>query len=109
MNELSREDEIKRIRERFQDVRCAQVEKLLSVLSNPLRFHMLCALSQGEFSVSELVSITDAKLSNVSQQLKIMTMAGYLEKTRQGKQILYQLKDKRIEGMIRFLEGSFVE
>jgi DNA-binding transcriptional ArsR family regulator len=102
-----RKELIKSIQNRFMDVRCAQVEQLLSVMSNPLRFHLFCALSEAEFSVSELVEVTGAKLSNLSQQLKIMTMAGYLEKERRGKEILYKLKDHRILQMLQYLESIF--
>lgn len=98
---------ISQIQERFQDVRCAQVEQLLSVMSNPLRFHILCALSQGEFTVTELGEITGSKNSNLSQQLKIMTMAGYLTKERSGKEIRYTLSDQRIFKTIGFLESIF--
>lgn len=107
METTDKDLEIKQIKERFQDVRCAQVEKMLSIISNPLRFHILCALTKGQFSVSELVEITDAKLSNLSQQLKMMTLAGYLDKERHGKQIIYQLKDERIASMIDYLEGIY--
>lgn len=104
---LERKDLITKIQDRFKDVRCAQVEQLLSVMSNPLRFHILCALTQGEFTVTELVEITSAKNSNLSQQLKIMTMAGYLTKVRRGKEIIYTLADQRIHKTIALLETIF--
>jgi DNA-binding transcriptional ArsR family regulator len=102
-----RNELIDSIKHRFEDVRCVQVEQMLSIMSNPLRFHILCALTQGPFTVSELVEVTEAKHSNMSQQLKMMTLAGYLEKSREGKQIIYRLKDHRIFNMIHFLEEMF--
>ena len=97
------------IKARFASVRCTNVEQLLSIMANPIRFHILCALSMQQFTVNELVDLSGANLSNVSQQLKMMWMAGYLDKERNGKQIYYRLKDDRIEKIIRFFETLFPE
>ncbi len=98
---------IKHIKARFADIRCSRVEQVIGTMSNPVRFHILCALSEQPFTVSQLVEICGANTSNVSQQLKMMWMAGYLDKERRGKQIHYRLKDDRILQIIRFLEGLF--
>ncbi len=98
---------INKIRSRFTEDRCAQVERMMSIMSNQVRFHILCALNFEAFTVSELVEITGSQASNVSQQLKMMTLAGYLEKERNGKQIYYHLKEKRISQLIRELEDMF--
>ncbi len=95
------------IKERFDETRCLQVERMLSIMSNPVRFHILCALARASFSVSELVELTGGKLSNVSQQLKMMTLAGYIVKERLGKQSIYTLRDERIGKLIKKLEELF--
>ena len=95
------------IKERFDEDRCSQVERMLSIMSNPVRFHILCALARESFSVSELVELTGGKLSNVSQQLKMMTLAGYIRKERLGKQSIYTLHDERIGELIKKLEELF--
>ena len=80
---------------------------MLSIMSNPVRFHILCALERDSFSVSELVELTGGKLSNVSQQLKMMTLAGYVRKERLGKLSIYTLSDDRIGELIKKLEELF--
>ncbi len=96
------------IREVFDRNRCSLVEHMLSMMANPIRFHLLCALEKHPFSVSELVELSGSKLSNVSQQLKMMTLAGYVSKERQGKQTIYSLKDERIRKLLSTLEGLFI-
>jgi DNA-binding transcriptional ArsR family regulator len=98
---------IERIKAKFNDERCDQVAQLMSVMSNPIRFHLLCALSCESFTVSELVELTGAGVSNVSQQLKIMTLAGYLRKERRGKQTHYILQEQRISLLLDQLEQLF--
>lgn len=95
------------VKDKFDKDQCALVEKMLSIMANPVRFHILCALERGSFSVSELMVVSDSRSSNVSQQLKIMTLAGYISKERQGKQIIYSLKDNRIRELIHKLVELF--
>jgi DNA-binding transcriptional ArsR family regulator len=94
---------------RFNNEKCLNVERMLSIMSNPIRFHILCALAMDSFTVSELVYLTKGKVSNISQQLRIMTLAGYLTKERKGKQIYYSITDLRIVELIQFLEKLFTE
>jgi ArsR family transcriptional regulator len=105
--EIQDNEVFERIRQKFDDNRCAKVAQLMSVMSNPVRFHILCALSCQSFTVSELVELTGAKTSNVSQQLKIMLLAGYLVKQRRGKKIYYELKEKRITFLLDQLEDLY--
>ncbi len=103
----SRPQVIDKIKERFTDIRCSRVMQLINVMANPVRTHILCALTMQPFTVTELVEISDSTVSNVSQQLKMMWMAGYVDKERHGKKIVYRLKDERISSLIGYLEGLY--
>jgi len=83
------------------------VEHLLGILANPLRFHILCALTYQPFTVGELVDLCEANLSNVSQQLKLMWLGGMVSKEKQGKTVHYKLADPRIEKLITVFETLF--
>ncbi|MCF7953986.1 MAG: metalloregulator ArsR/SmtB family transcription factor [Spirochaetales bacterium] len=107
MENTHKTETIEKIKARFSEDRCSQVARMMSIMSNPIRFHILCALSFEPFTVSELVELSGARLSNVSQQLKMMTLAGYLVKERRGKQIYYQLQEKRISQLLGELEKMF--
>lgn len=100
---------ISEIKKRFTEVRCGEVLQLLSTMANPVRFHILCALRVQPFTVTELVEIAEGNVSNVSQQLKMMWLSGYLEKEKSGKQVLYRLKDNRIKELIASLEDLYPE
>lgn len=89
---------------------CAKVLTLFHLLSNKARFRIVCLLARGEFCVHEIADVVGAgRLSNISQQLKMLTMAGVIERRRDQTRILYTLKDKRIRRMVNFLRVQFME
>jgi DNA-binding transcriptional ArsR family regulator len=102
-----RESIIREIRRNYSERRCTDIQQLLSTLSNPIRFRILCALRTQPFTVGDLVAITDSHLSNISQHLKMMWMAGYISKRRDGKQVYYALEDPRIHTAIDQLERMY--
>ncbi len=106
-NEKRKAEILEEVKQWFEENRCWEVEKILSILANPVRFHILCALEKESFSVTELMSLSGGGASNVSQQLKMMSLAGFVTKERQGKQIIYSLRDERIRRIILTLEELF--
>ena len=105
---MLKHDMIERIQARFADEgKCSHVLNMFSLFSNPVRFRILCTLSEGDFSVQEIVEITGGKISNVSQQLKMLTLAGYLSKERQGKHVFYHLVDEKVRSTIAFMHQLF--
>lgn len=80
---------------------------MFSLFANPIRFRILCTLSEGDFSVQEIVSIIGGKISNVSQQLKMLTLAGYLTREKQGKQVFYHLEDEKVRSTVAFMHQLF--
>ncbi len=102
-----RREIIEGIKDDYSAKRCTDVQQLLSTMANPIRFRLLCALRAMTFTVSELVEITDSNLPNVSQHLKMMWMAGYVDKTRQGKQVYYSLSDRQIIDILGVVEAMF--
>lgn len=65
--------------------------KLLKVLSNPDRLLLLCQMTQGEFSVSELEAITGIGQPTLSQQLTVLREEHVVSSRRNGKQIFYTI------------------
>ncbi len=106
-NTVRKQEVLDQVKEWFDANKCSEVEKILSIMANPVRFHILCALEKESFSVTELVSLSDSRLSNVSQQLKMMTLAGLITRERQGKQSIYSLADERVRKIIHTLEDLF--
>ena len=87
---------------------CGRVIEILSLMSNKTRFRILCMLAEGDFCVTEIVdTVQTGKLSNISQQLRILTLAGVLEKTRKKQHVIYHLRDRRLATLIKLLEKQF--
>jgi DNA-binding transcriptional ArsR family regulator len=82
---------------------CEEVLEMFSLFSNRFRFKILCLLNEDDFCGTEIVQLIGGTASNISQQLKILTLAGYLSKRREEKSIYYHLEDDRIKKLLGFL------
>jgi DNA-binding transcriptional ArsR family regulator len=88
---------------------CAHVTQLFHLFSNKGRFRIACLLARGEFCVSDITEVvSEGKTSNISQQLKMLTLSGVIERRRENRRILYRLKDPRVGNMIQFLQEQFL-
>lgn len=89
---------------------CENVLNIFSLISNKIRFRILCLLKEGDFCVNEIVDLIQVgKISNISQQLRLLTMADILESRRDEKRIIYHLKDEKIKKLIAFLEKNYLK
>ena len=67
----------------------------LKALSHEGRLMILCHLSAGEKSVTELEDLLSARQAAVSQQLSRLRLEGLVVPRREGKAIYYRLADDR--------------
>jgi DNA-binding transcriptional ArsR family regulator len=89
---------------------CHRVIGVLQLFSNKTRFRILCMLAEGDFCVNDMVEAIDlGKISNVSQQLKLLSLAGVVESRRDGQQVIYRLADARVRKLVAFLKRSYLE
>lgn len=82
------------------------VLRLLQALADPLRLQILEHLMGGPAPVAELVAITGAAQPKVSNHLAILRERGLIHGTRQGRQIVYELRDVAIAQLIESLVGA---
>ncbi|HEY5911542.1 MAG TPA: metalloregulator ArsR/SmtB family transcription factor [Verrucomicrobiae bacterium] len=88
---------------------CARVVGLFHLFSNKERFRIACLAVRGEFCVNEITEVvSEGRMSNVSQHLKMLTLSGVLQRRRENQRILYSLKDQRVGKMIQFLQEEFL-
>lgn len=73
----------------------ASILKWLRLLSDPGRVRILLLLEKEELSVAELQGILSMAQSSLSTHLAQLKQAGLIEDRRNGKNILYRLKDLR--------------
>ncbi len=105
-------DLLQSIKDEFDSNRvvCERVIGLFHLLSNKPRFRIACMLMHGEACVQDIAFvISGGKMSNISQQLKMLRLSGVVQKRREGKQILYSIADEKIRHLIEFLRAEFME
>lgn len=76
---------------------------LLKVLSNPTRLLLLCQMTQGEFSVNELETITGIHQPTLSQQLTVLREEQLVNTRREGKRIFYSIASNEALAVLQLL------
>lgn len=76
-------------------------------LSHPLRIRILELLSEGEKSVNEIQSILNKEGSAVSQQLSVLRAKNIVVGTKDGKRVLYALRDPMIMNLLEVARKIF--
>lgn len=76
---------------------------LMRVLANEDRLLLLCQLSQGEKSVSELEQLTGIQQPTLSQQLGVLRTEGLVRQRREGKFMFYSVEDRRALAVLELL------
>ena len=89
------------------EARCELAVHTLSLLANAKRLRILCALADHELSVAQIVKVVGGGISGVSQQLKLLTLAGLLKRRRLQKSVYYRLVDPRVRRILHFLRDQF--
>jgi len=80
---------------------------LLKALSHETRLLILCILSEGEKSVSEIEEIVQLPQANVSQQLARLRQDKLVTARREGRVIHYQIANDDVESVISSLYDVF--
>lgn len=75
--------------------KATQASNFLKAISHEGRLMILCHLSSGEKSVTELEELLSARQAAVSQQLARLRLEGLVTPRRDGKAIYYSLADER--------------
>lgn len=79
----------------------------LKAISHEGRLMILCALANGEKSVTEIEHLLSSRQSAVSQQLARLRTEGLVTARRDGKQIFYSLTDDRARRIIEQVYAMF--
>jgi ArsR family transcriptional regulator len=81
----------------------------LKAISHEGRLMILCHLSTGEKSVTELEDLLSARQAAVSQQLGRLRLEGLVAPRRDGKTIYYSLADERSRRILGLVYELFCE
>jgi|SRR6185437_2696480 len=85
----------------------AAATRLLRVLANDRRLAILCELTEGERSVSDLVASIGLRQSALSQHLAKLRAAGVVATRRDAQTIYYRLADPAAEAVMVNLAGIY--
>ena len=88
---------------------CRNVIGIFQLIANKQRFRIACILSRGDFCVSEIAEILRTeKRSNLSQQLKILRLAGIVDCERCERRMVYRLADPRLWEVLDFFKTKYL-
>ena len=79
----------------------------LKALAHEGRLMILCHLSSGEKSVTELEHLLSSRQAAVSQQLARLRLEGLVATRREGKAIFYSIQDPRVLRTITLVYDMF--
>ncbi len=80
--------------------RCEEVSRMMKSLSHPVRLKLLCALVEGEKTVSELVESGGVSQSGVSQFLARFKSEGVVSTRKEGVFVFYSLADQNLKRLV---------
>lgn len=89
------------------NARAQEAAAFLKALAHEGRLMILCHLSAGEKSVTELETLLSSRQAAVSQQLARLRLEGLVSSRRDGKAIYYSLSDPRAARMVGLLYEMF--
>ena len=88
-------------------VRAEAASAFLKALAHEGRLMILCHLSAGERSVTELEQLLSVRQAAVSQQLSRLREEGLVACRREGKAMYYSLADSRAQRLIALMYEMF--
>ncbi|MFZ5845199.1 MAG: ArsR/SmtB family transcription factor [Patescibacteria group bacterium] len=80
--------------------------KNLRAIAHPYRLAILYLLSHEPMWVRDLVLYLNLPENLIAHHLKIMHLAGWVLKTREGKNVSYRLNEKAFFELNRLLDGT---
>ncbi|MFG2004533.1 ArsR/SmtB family transcription factor [Spirillospora sp. NPDC048911] len=73
---------------------------VFALLSDPTRLHLLWLLAEGEADVTELTTASGAARPAVSQHLAKLRLAHLVQSRREGRRVVYSLRDGHLRGLV---------
>ena len=79
----------------------ARAAAMFRAAGDPARLRLIHELAHGERCVSDLAASGGAKLSTLSQQLRVLHSERIVARRRDGKHIFYSLADSHVRKLVR--------
>jgi ArsR family transcriptional regulator len=105
--DVSEADDCSKLAPKDMLVQATAAANFLKALSHEGRLMILCHLSSGEKSVTELEHLLDSRQAAVSQQLARLRLEGLVSCRRDGKTIFYSIQDPKVSQTIALVYDMF--
>lgn len=92
---------------KVMQAKCEEVAGVMKAIAHPQRLMLMCHLSQGEKSVSELLALCDVSQSQLSQFLNRLQREKLLRVRREGSFSYYRIADKNMTKLIQSMQKIF--
>ena len=89
--------------------RAQDASHFLKALAHEGRLMILCHLSSGEKTVTELENLLASRQAAVSQQLARLRLEGLVSTRREGKTIFYAIQDPKVLQTIQLLNRMYIQ
>jgi len=85
--------------------RALVLAEMLKAIAHPMRLRIVALLCEQERTVTGLIEALDAAQATVSQQLRILRMAGLVDVSRTGGFANYRIAEPRLHDLIQCIDG----
>lgn len=88
---------------------CENISGLLKAIAHTQRLKILCALADGDCTVSQLEEYCGASQSSVSQYLNKMKSERLLSSRREGQNVFYKIESPELIKLMRAMQKIFCD
>ncbi|MGB9694526.1 MAG: ArsR/SmtB family transcription factor [Caldisericaceae bacterium] len=89
--------------------KCLQASEFLTVLGNPARVAIVCYLTTGEKTVTEISKKTKLSQGTASLHLGRLYSSGWVNRRREGRLVYYSIKNDLIVDLLTKVGDMFIK
>ncbi len=87
---------------------CVKAAEFVTVIGHPLRIAIVCYLTTGEKSVSDIARKVGKPHAQASLALSKLYTSGWVTKRREGNSVFYSLKDVKLKELLENIKNKFI-
>lgn len=87
---------------------CLRAAEFISSIGNQMRIAIVCYLTSGEKTVTEIAKKLNKPHSQVSLNLSKLYSSGWVTKRRDGNTVYYSIKDRDLIALLEGIKNKFL-
>jgi len=88
---------------------CLKAAEFMSMIGNQLRIAIVCYLTTGEKTVTEISNKIQKPHSQTSFNLSKLYSSGWVTKRREGNTVYYSLNDNTLKTLLESIKNKFIK